>query len=148
MAAVELRSGTVRYVLFLESPTRAYRNELEGDLRDHVDTQVNQFLEEATPESALQAEGKFSTPLRQLKSRGGQVRGIGVWCQGEGYDLFILQILFRKGDEDRVYAKQEPFRYRGEQLVDRFGGIEKEAIEEKADEWRSRDDFLLFSSSR
>lgn len=146
MRSVELRSDTDRYVLFLENPTSVYRNQLEGSGRGRVDTQVNQFLDELTPESALQDAGKFPDPLRQLKSRGGNIRALGTWCQGESYDLFIIQALFNKKDEDQIYTYTNRFQRRGRSLQEKFNDLTSSEIEAKVGEWRDRDDLHLCTS--
>lgn len=140
---IELRSHTDRYVLFLENPTEVYRRQVEGSTKERVDNQVRKFLEEDSPESALQDEDKFPDPLRQLKDRGGQVRALGVWCQGDGFDLFVIQILFDKDDEETIYAKSGAFQARGDDLATEFGDEDRETIATKADEWRERDDLRL-----
>lgn len=106
MRTVELRSDSSRYVLFLENPTKIYEQRLEGSVRQRVDAQVNKFLEEASPESAFQDAQKFPSPLRQLKDRGGKARALGTWCQGDAFDLFVVQILYDKDDENLFLPKK------------------------------------------
>lgn len=147
MRTVELRSGTTRYVLFLENPANVYRNSLEGSIRQRVDTQVEQFLTEASPESALQNVRKFLPPLRQLKDRGGKARALGTWCQGDGFDLFVVQILYDKDDEASFLPKKHVFAERGVELEEQFGSMSHGEIREKVREWRSRDSLMLFSDA-
>lgn len=143
MAFVPLRTDSDRYVLFLRSPLEEYQRQLEGRERQRTDAQIRKFLTESTPDSALEDERKFTTPLRQLKDRGGKVRALGVWCQGEVYDLFIIQTLFNKDDEDRVYAKTGGFASNGRDLRERFDGRDYDFICQKADEWREADHVKL-----
>ena len=145
MQAVELRSDTSRYVLFLENPTKIYEQRLEGSIRQRVDSQVNKFLTEVTPESALQDAQKFPTPLRQLKDRGGKARALGTWCKGEGVDLFVVQILYDKDDEDTYLPKKHVFAERGEGYKDRFEAMSHEELQMKVQEWISKTDLLVFS---
>jgi len=145
MGFIDLRGGTDRYVLFLKNPKRVYEDILEGHQQSRADAQVRKFLTEATPESALQDENKFRTPLRQLKDRNGRVRALGVWCQGPGYDLFIVQVLFDKADEDNIYSGLDELQEKAFELDAKFGGCDSEWLSKKADEWRDRSDVLLFS---
>lgn len=145
MRTVELRSGTSRYVLFLENPTKMYETRLDGSVRQRVDTQVNQFLTEVSPESAFQDRRKFPPPLRQLKDRGGKARALGTWCKGDGFDLFVVQILYDKDDEGSYLPKKHVFAERGEEYKGRFEAMSCEELQEKAREWRSRSDLLVFS---
>lgn len=145
MRTVELRSDTSRYVLFLENPTNIYEQRLEGSIRQRVDAQVNKFLTEVTPESALQDAQKFPSPLRQLKDRGGKARALGTWCRGDGFDLFVIQILYDKDDEDSYLPKKHVFAKRGEEYKERFEAIPHGELQEKVQEWSSRTDLLVFS---
>lgn len=145
MRTVELRSDTSRYVLFLENPTKMYENRLEGSIQRRVDTQVSQFLTEVTPESALQDVQKFPSPLRQLKDRGGKVRALGTWCQGDGFDLFVIQILYDKDDEDSYLPKKHIFAEQGEEYQERFETMSHEELQAKVQEWNSRPDLLVLS---
>lgn len=140
---VPLRDETDRYALLLERATTLYREEFEGRQRSAVDTQLNQFLTGTTPESALEKDRKFPTPLRQIKDRNKKIRGLGTWCQGEAYDLFIVQVLYHKDDEDDVTPYKHRFSGRGSSLKDKFDGETREVIAAKADEWRERDDVIL-----
>lgn len=144
MRTVELRSDTSRYVLFLETPTKIYEQRLEGSIRQRVDAQANKFLTEVTPESALQDAQKFPSPLRQLKDRGGKARALGTWCKGDGFDLFVIQILYDKDDEDSYLPKKHVFAKRGEEYKERFGAISHEELQAKVQEWNSRTDLLTF----
>ena len=148
MRTVELRSDTRRYVLFLKNPAKVYTETIEGRIRQRVNTQVNQFLTEETPESALQDRQKFPTPLRQLKDRGGKARALGTWCKGEGFDLFVVQILYDKDDENTYLPKKHVFARQGREYEERFEAMSGDEIETKADEWEVRDDVLLFSEER
>lgn len=145
MRTVELRSGTSRYVLFLENPTKIYEQRLQGSIRQRVDAQVNKFLTEVTPESALQDAQKFPSPLRQLKDRGGKARALGTWCKGDGFDLFIIQILYDKDDEDTYLPKKHVFAERGKEYKERFEAMSHEELQAKTQEWNSRTDLLVFS---
>lgn len=145
MRTVELRSGTSRYVLFLENPTKIYEQRLQGSIRQRVDAQVNKFLTEVTPESALQDAQKFPSPLRQLKDRGGKARALGTWCKGDGFDLFIIQILYDKDDEDTYLPKKHVFAKQGKEYKERFEAMSHEELQAKTQEWNSRTDLLVFS---
>lgn len=145
MRTVELRSSTSRYVLFLENPTKIYEQRLEGSIRQRVDSQVNKFLTEVTPESALQDAQKFPSPLRQLKDRGGKARALGVWCKGDGFDLFVIQILYDKDDEDTYLPKKHVFSERGDEYKERFEAMSHEELQAKVQEWNSRTGLLVFS---
>lgn len=145
MRTVELRSDSSRYVLFLENPTKIYEQRLEGSVRQRVDAQVNKFLEEASPESAFQDAQKFPSPLRQLKDRGGKARALGTWCKGDAFDLFVVQILYDKDDENLFLPKKYVFAERGEDIEERFAAMSHAKVQEKVQEWDSRTDLLLFS---
>jgi hypothetical protein len=145
MRTVELRSDTSRYVLFLENPTKIYEQRLEGSIRQGVDAQVNKFLTEVTPESTLQDVQKFPSQLRQLKDRGGKARVLGTWCKGERFDLFVIQILYDKDDEDTYLPKKHVFAERGEGDKERFKATSHEELQAKVQEWNSRTDLLVFS---
>jgi len=140
---VSLRTSTDRYVLLLKTPADVYWSTLDGQQTQRVDAQIEKFLEEATPESALQPEPKFPSPLRQLKDRGGNIRALGVWCQGEGYDLFVVQILYTKGTEDEYLPQRYMFAERGEDLQAEFGDRDQDDIAAKAQKWRANEDLLL-----
>jgi hypothetical protein len=144
MSVVELREDTERFVLLLENPTRVYREQIEGRIENRVETQIDQFLHEVTPESALESVDKFAPPLRQLKDRGAKVRALGVWCRGDGYDLFVVQALFDKDDEGTIYSWIDEFRTRGKNLDDRFSDADHGEILEKIESWRDRNDLLVF----
>lgn len=145
MRTVELRADTSRYVLFLENPTKVYQQRLEGSVRQRIDAQVNKFLTEVTPESAPQDVGKFPTPLRQLKDRGGKARALRTWCKGDGFDLFVIQILYDKDDEDLYLPKKYVFADRGEEYQERFETMTHEELQAKTQEWESRTDLVVFS---
>ncbi|QIO24504.1 hypothetical protein [Haloarcula sp. JP-L23] len=66
-----------------------------------------------------------------------------MWCQGDEYDLFIVQVLFDKDDEDQIYAKMGAFQGRALDLNTKFCDRETEWI--AGDEWRDRDDVMLFT---
>ena len=132
-------------MLFLENPTRVYKKHLEGSIQQRVGTQVNQFLTEVTPESALQDVQKFPSPLRQLKDRGGKARALGTWCKGDGFDLFVVQILYDKDDEDSYLPKKNVFVEHGNEYKERFQAMSSGELQEKAVEWDSRPDLLVFS---
>jgi len=144
---VELREGTDRYVLLLEGATAVYRDRLEGSIRSRFNNQINGFLFEDTPESALEDEDKFPTPLRQLKDRGGKVRGLGVWCQGSGYDVFVVQVIYNKEkDEDKILAKAGKFQGRAQKWDDEISNKDNELIEAKIDDWERNPDIEVFKN--
>jgi len=134
-----------RYVLLLDSPTDVYRNRLEGSTRQRVDNQLASFLTEATPESGLADEGKFPYPLRQLKDRGGKVRGLGVWCATEEFDLFIVMALYDKDDEKRYYETIEGFVEEGMKYKEKFEDISHSALEEMVEDWSQSDGLFVFT---
>lgn len=146
MVPFRLRSGLPTFVLLLETPTRVYREVLEGHQRKRFDQQLSKFLT-GEPESAFEPVGKFPPPLRQLKDRGGNVRAIGTWCQNDAFDLLVVQAIYRKPDEDRFLARQRLFAERGVKLEDRFADVDSESFRVKADEWEGRDDVLVFSAA-
>jgi len=140
---IPLRDDTDRYALILERAARVYREDFEGRQQNAVDAQLNQFLTDPSPESSLEEVRKFPTPLRQIKDRNKKVRGLGTWCSGTGYDLFILQVIYHKDDEDDVTPYKHQFAGRGSSLQDKFSEETREVIAAKADEWRERDDVIL-----
>jgi len=142
---VSLRSSTDRYVLLMESPATMYRRTFDGHQRQRVQTQFEKFLVEATPESALRPEAKFPSPLRQLKDRGGNVRALGVWCQGEGYDLFVTVAIYDKSDEDSYLSKQAEFAEYAGSIAGQFDDREQDEIAAKAQEWRTDPDLVLIT---
>lgn len=139
---VPIRDETDRYVLFLDETAEAYRNQ-DGSRQSRVDTIVQKFLTEDSPESALEDEDKFTRPLRQIKDRNGNIRGLGVWCQGTGFDLFVLQALFPESRKEEFYRKEGLFLPKATDLKDRYGGADKTRIEEKRDEWDADPDLIL-----
>jgi hypothetical protein len=146
MEAFPLRSDTERYVLLIEASAEVYDERLDGSQKGRFDNQTDKFLEEQTPESGLQDADKFPTPLRQLKDRGGQVRGLGTWCKGDDFDLFVTQIICPKSKENSYLPYKEKFSNEGKQYKDRFESMNLNQIKEKAVEWRQRDDLILFQS--
>lgn len=132
------------YVLLLGDPTIRYQNDLDGHERSRFCTQIEKFAVEATPESALESEQKFQTPLRQLKDRGAKIRALGTWCNGDGFDLFVVQVVFLKDDESKVYAKESQFASHGRGYQERFESMHHSDIEQKVVEWQQRDDLLIF----
>lgn len=147
MRTVELRTDIPRYVLFLENPTKVYRKEVEGSIKQRIQKQVKQFIAEATPESALEPLSKFPDPLRQLKDRGGKIRALGTWCKTNSYDLFVVQILYDKDDENDYLPYKYEFANRGTQHRERFGNMNMPIFEEKIAEWQSRDDVVVFTAA-
>ena len=144
---IPLGSEDDRYILLLANPANIYRHDLEGNQRSRIDNQLKKFIIEETPESALEDEEKFKTPLRQLKDRGGQVRALGTWCNGGDFDLLVVQVLFHKDDEDDVYPYEHSFSSRGKDHQKRFENMSSPEIEDKVSEWRDRDDTLVFDKS-
>jgi hypothetical protein len=142
MSAVSLRSGTDRYVLLLEDAAREYRT-IDGSTRASLDALFDTFLTEPTPQSALEAEAKLPNPLRQLKHRGGSVRGFTVWIRGTGFDLLVVQTLFDKGDERRFYGRIDEFATDAESLRERFDEYTAGDIAAKAREWERREGLLV-----
>lgn len=132
-------------MLFLENPTKIYEQRLEGSIRQRVNAQVNKFLTEVTPESALQDAQKFPSPLRQLKDRGGKARALGTWCKGDGFDLFVIQILYDKDNEDSYLPKKHVFAEQGKEYKERFEEVSHEELQAKVQEWDFRTDLLVFS---
>jgi hypothetical protein len=145
MRSVELRD-TSRYVLLLESPTKVYQTRIEGSIRNRVDAQIRTFLTEASPESGLQDAQKFPSPLRQLKDRGGKARALGTWCKGDGFDLFVVQILYDKDDEGSYLPKKHVFAERGTDYVERFETLSHETMQQKIGDWTDNEDLLIFST--
>ena len=147
MRAVELRTDVPRYVLFLENPTKTYRNEIEGSIQQRIRSQIGQFITEATPESALQPLSKFPEPLRQLKDRGGKIRALGTWCKTDSYDLIVVQILYDKADENDYLPYKYEFANRGTEHQERFEDVDESSFGEKIEEWKGRPDLKVFTAA-
>lgn len=145
MRTVELRTDVPGYVLFLENPTKVYRRNIEGSIEQRIRRQVEQFITGATPESALQPRSKFPNPLRQLKDRGGKIRALGTWCKAESFDLFVVQVLYDKGDENDYLPYKYEFAERGEDLQERFDNMERDVFRRKIREWQNQSDLLVFT---
>lgn len=146
MRTVELRTDVLRCVLFLENPSKIYHTEVEGSTRQRIHKQIRQFLTEATPESALQSLSKFPNPLRQLKDRGGKIRALGTWCKTDSFDLFVVQVLYDKADEDDYLPYKYEFVNRGSDLRKRFEEMHVAVFEEKIEEWQNRSDLVVFTA--
>lgn len=147
MRTVEIRTDVPRYVLFLENPTTVYRNETEGSVKQRIDGLIKQFVTEVTPESALQPISKFPDPLRQLKDRGTKLRALGTWCKTDSFDLFVIQILYDKDDENDYLPYKHEFASRGNDHRERFENMSVSAIDKKVSEWQSRSDILVFTAN-
>jgi hypothetical protein len=142
MNAVSLRTSTDRYALLLEDAAREYRT-MEGSTRDSLDSLFDRFLTEPPPQSALEDESKLPTPLRQLKHRGGRVRGFSVWVEGIGFDLLAVLTLFDKGDGQRFYRRIDDFAEEADSLQNRFDDYTASDIAERADEWAERETLVV-----
>lgn len=139
---VPIRDETDRYFLFLAETAEAYQSR-DGSTQSRVDTIVKKFLTEDSPESAFEDEDKFTSPLRQIKDRNGNIRGLGVWCQGNGFDLFVLQALFSEKRKEEFYRKEGLFLPKANELRNDYAGAEKGRIEEKRVEWKADPDLIL-----
>lgn len=129
----------------MEAPAEASRERLDGQQIQRFETQIETFLTAATPERALTDEATFQSPVRQRNDRGGNLRAFGVWCQGDGYDLFIVQAIYVTESESAAIANQAVFAARAEQLQDRHGDLTAAAIAEKAAAWDEDPALLLFT---
>ncbi|MGK2230669.1 MAG: hypothetical protein ACI9QA_000828 [Methanobacteriota archaeon] len=136
-----------RYVLLLDSPTEVYRDRLGGSTRQRVDSRLAGFLTEATPESGLTDEDKFPYPLRQLKDRGGKVRGLGVWCATEEFDLFFVMALYDKDDERKYYDAITEFIKDGKEYKEKFENMSLDTLEKKVEEWSQNDGLMVFTEA-
>jgi hypothetical protein len=143
MSAVPI-SDVPSFVLLLSRSAEVYENELDGSKSDRLQNQIKKFIRCVSPESALEDEDKFTRPLRQLKDRGGNVRALGTWCDCDGAELFVVQVVYDKRDEDRVLPRQDEFASRGGDLKSEFEPMGADSIRQKTTEWRQDDDLLVF----
>lgn len=133
------------YVLLLKKPVEIYSDEFEGHQKSRFRKQIKKFVTSDTPESALKSESKFTTPLRQLKDRNAQVRGLGTWCDGTNFNLFVVQIIYDKDDESKIFPRQNSFSKRGNNLKNKFEPMTNKQIESKVQEWGNDSDLLIFT---
>lgn len=68
-----------------------------------------------------------------------------MWCQGEGYDLYVVQAIYDKHDESDYLPKQYVFAERGAEFTDRLEGLDQEPLSERVSEWRANEDLLVFT---
>jgi hypothetical protein len=127
---------------------------MDGRERGAFKDQINKFLTEATPESGLQPERKFPLPLRQSKDRGGQIRALGTWCQGDDYDLFIILVIYYKTDTNNETGarnkigrklKSGELQSLGNEYKNKFDNQTASYIDKKRQEWKESEDVIIFT---
>ncbi len=149
-----LRDETDRLILLIGAAVDSFQTEMDGRERGAFKDQINKFLTEATPESGLQPEGKFPSPLRQLKDRGCHVRALGTWCQGDDYDLFITLVIYYKTDTNNEIGARNKIgcllesgelQSLGNEYKNKFDNQTASYINKKRKEWKEREDLIIFT---
>lgn len=149
-----LRDETDRLILLIGAAVDSFQTKMDGRERSAFKDQINKFLTEATPESGLQPERKFPSPLRQLKDRGGQIRALGTWCQGDDYDLFIILVIYYKTDTNNETGarnkigrklKSGELQSLGNEYKNEFDNQTASYIDKKRQEWKESEDVIIFT---
>lgn len=142
---VPLRDDTPAYALLLEAAHETYAR-LDGSRTIRIHDQIEQFLCNPSPDAALEDPQKFPDPLRQLKDRNAKLRGLGVHCHGDNYDLLIVQVLYDRDNQDKYTLRSDRFASRGERYRDQYHDIDHETLQPKIEEWAAASDKSVFRS--
>ena len=133
-----MRFGVDRYVLYLPMPLEALKR-LDGSREQRIRKKIEQFI--ASPEGAI--EKAPTEHVAQVKDRNAKMRAFATWCEAPPFDVFIVQAVFRKEDEDDFWADLSEYSENGRQHEEQFDAFSESEAYEWLEAVGDNDDYLL-----
>lgn len=132
--------GANRTVLYLENAVDALKS-LDGSRRDRITGAIEQFLD--SPPGAFKKHPREY--VGQIADRGSNTRAFATWCQSDSIniELCVVQIIYRKSNEDRFWDAIQQYNEEGEAFVDGISGMGSAEYEGYIEEARSEPDLRV-----
>lgn len=121
-----------RYIVYFE-PALDNLDDMDNRMSNRLDSQIQDFLTAWRPKAAFAK--KLKSHLWQFKwspRQGSGARAFSSYFDGDGHDIALVLVTFKKKKERKFNAKQEQFDTRSKSLVDNV--LENKSIDQ-IDSW-------------
>lgn len=133
-----MRFGVDRYVLYLPMPLAALER-LDGSRERRIRKKIEQFVR--SPKGAI--EKRPTEHVTQVKDRNVKMRAFATWCEASPFDVFIVQAIFRKRDEDEFWADLSRYSENGKEYQERIEAFSDSEAYEWLEAVGSNDEYLI-----